>query len=162
MCTGFTHVLHHSHAIQLIILYSNPMLLITLALPSSFPSGYVFKSSSSLNHFIACLHLTTGGSNIHMQRCSTCLLVCLIFKLQLMVMCLRFRLAWLMIYAGLFPGIILLVWSFAFSKPHKTHVTLLGFGISLLITLFVTDVGFITSYNVVTNLTDNPRSSRMQ
>jgi len=47
---------------------------------------------------------------------------------------------WLLIYAGLFPFIILLVWSFAFFKPHKTHVTLLGFGISLLVTLFVTDV----------------------
>lgn len=47
---------------------------------------------------------------------------------------------WLLIYAGLFPFIILLVWNFAFSKPHKTHVTLLGFGISLLVTLFVTDV----------------------
>jgi hypothetical protein len=48
---------------------------------------------------------------------------------------------WLLIYAGLFPFLILLVWSFAFFKnQHKTHVTLLGFGISLLVTLFVTDV----------------------
>ncbi|KAG9686171.1 PAP2-domain-containing protein, partial [Aureobasidium melanogenum] len=47
---------------------------------------------------------------------------------------------WLLIYAGLFPFIILLVWNFAFSRPHKTHVTLLGFGISLLTTLFITDV----------------------
>ncbi|KAG9670457.1 PAP2-domain-containing protein, partial [Aureobasidium melanogenum] len=47
---------------------------------------------------------------------------------------------WLLIYAGLFPFVILLVWNFAFSRPHKTHVTLLGFGISLLTTLFITDV----------------------
>ncbi|KAH0341185.1 PAP2-domain-containing protein, partial [Aureobasidium melanogenum] len=47
---------------------------------------------------------------------------------------------WLLIYAGLFPFIILLVWNFAFSRPHKAHVTLLGFGISLLTTLFITDV----------------------
>ncbi|KAG9606329.1 PAP2-domain-containing protein, partial [Aureobasidium melanogenum] len=47
---------------------------------------------------------------------------------------------WLLIYAGLFPFIILLVWNFAFSRPHKTHVTLLGFGISLLTTLLITDV----------------------
>lgn len=48
---------------------------------------------------------------------------------------------WLLIYAGLFPFLVLLIWSFAFFKnQHKTHVTLLGFGISLLVTLFVTDV----------------------
>jgi hypothetical protein len=48
---------------------------------------------------------------------------------------------WLLVYAGLFPFLVLLIWSFAFFKnQHKTHVTLLGFGISLLVTLFVTDV----------------------
>jgi diacylglycerol diphosphate phosphatase/phosphatidate phosphatase len=51
---------------------------------------------------------------------------------------------WLLIYAGLFPFLILLIWSFTFFKnQHKTHVTLLGFGISLLVTLFVTDVRYI-------------------
>jgi diacylglycerol diphosphate phosphatase/phosphatidate phosphatase len=67
---------------------------------------------------------------------------------------------WLLIYAGLFPFVILLVWSFAFFKPHKTHVTLLGFGITLLITLFVTDVSnmpFFASSLVAQN---KPRSSK--
>jgi diacylglycerol diphosphate phosphatase/phosphatidate phosphatase len=51
---------------------------------------------------------------------------------------------WLLVYAGLFPFLVLLIWSFAFFKnQHKTHVTLLGFGISLLVTLFVTDVRVI-------------------
>lgn len=52
---------------------------------------------------------------------------------------------WLLLYAGAFPFLILLTWSFVFfkEKHHKTHVTLLGFGISLLVTLFVTDVSFI-------------------
>jgi len=51
---------------------------------------------------------------------------------------------WLLLYAGAFPFAILLTWSFVFFKQnhHKTHVTLLGFGISLLVTLFVTDVCF--------------------
>jgi hypothetical protein len=54
---------------------------------------------------------------------------------------------WLLVYAGLFPFLVLLIWSFAFFKnQHKTHVTLLGFGISLLVTLFVTDVRIIPLY----------------
>ncbi|TIA79213.1 PAP2-domain-containing protein [Aureobasidium pullulans] len=63
---------------------------------------------------------------------------------------------WLLIYAGLFPFIILLIWSFAFFKPHKTHVTLLGFGISLLVTLFVTDL-MANIQKVIKNAVGRPR-----
>ncbi|GAB7349388.1 hypothetical protein MBLNU459_g8511t1 [Dothideomycetes sp. NU459] len=48
--------------------------------------------------------------------------------------------AWLLIYAALFPAILMTVWSLTMFKPHKTHVTLLGFGSSMLLTLFLTDV----------------------
>lgn len=63
---------------------------------------------------------------------------------------------WLLIYAGLFPFAILLVWSFVYSKPHKTHVTLLGFGISLLVTLFVTDVSIFLTTSTSPPLTASP------
>ena len=47
---------------------------------------------------------------------------------------------WLMIYALVIPLVILAAWSSARFPPHKAHVTLLGFAISMLLTLFVTDV----------------------
>jgi diacylglycerol diphosphate phosphatase/phosphatidate phosphatase len=60
---------------------------------------------------------------------------------------------WLLVYAGLFPFLVLLIWSFAFFKnQHKTHVTLLGFGISLLVTLFVTDVRIPPHLDLLHNL----------
>ena len=45
-----------------------------------------------------------------------------------------------MIYALVIPLAILAAWSSAFFQPHKAHVTLLGFAISMILTLFVTDV----------------------
>jgi diacylglycerol diphosphate phosphatase/phosphatidate phosphatase len=45
-----------------------------------------------------------------------------------------------MVYALLIPLAIIAMWSFARFNPHKAHVTLLGFAISMLLTLFVTDV----------------------
>ncbi|KAF1349789.1 phosphatidic acid phosphatase type 2/haloperoxidase [Delphinella strobiligena] len=47
---------------------------------------------------------------------------------------------WLLIYACVVPAAIITVWSLAFFKPHKAHVTMLGFAISILLTLFITDI----------------------
>lgn len=45
-----------------------------------------------------------------------------------------------MIYALVIPLAVIVVWSLALFKPHKAHVTILGFAISMLLTLFITDV----------------------
>lgn len=53
----------------------------------------------------------------------------------------RVPLTWLLIYAGAIPLAILLAWSIVFRPSiHKTHVTLLGLFISLILTSFTTDV----------------------
>lgn len=47
----------------------------------------------------------------------------------------------LFIYAGAIPLLLLILWSLT-TRPgiHKAHVTLLGLAISLLLTMFLTDV----------------------
>ncbi|KAI4158656.1 MAG: hypothetical protein LQ342_007235 [Letrouitia transgressa] len=49
--------------------------------------------------------------------------------------------AWNIAYSGLLPFLILILWA-AVIQPgiHKTHVTILGFLISLILTSFITDV----------------------
>ncbi|KAL5121650.1 hypothetical protein ACEQ8H_000336 [Pleosporales sp. CAS-2024a] len=53
----------------------------------------------------------------------------------------RFTAFWLFIYAGAIPLGILVLWSLV-ARPgtHKAHVTLLGWWISLILTLFLTDI----------------------
>ncbi|KAL1306049.1 hypothetical protein AAFC00_004175 [Neodothiora populina] len=47
---------------------------------------------------------------------------------------------WLLIYALVLPCAIITIWSLVLFKPHKIHVTMLGFAVSMLLTLFVTDI----------------------
>lgn len=53
----------------------------------------------------------------------------------------RVSVNWLFIYAGAVPLVVLTVWSMVTqSGVHKTHVTILGFFISIMLTTFITDV----------------------
>ncbi|KAF2114812.1 phosphatidic acid phosphatase type 2/haloperoxidase [Lophiotrema nucula] len=53
----------------------------------------------------------------------------------------RVPVSWLFIYAGGVPLGVLVFWSLAFRPgTHKAHVTILGWFISLLLTLFITDL----------------------
>ncbi|KAF2494630.1 acid phosphatase/Vanadium-dependent haloperoxidase [Lophium mytilinum] len=53
----------------------------------------------------------------------------------------RVPVTWLFIYAGGVPLGVLIFWALAFRpKGHKAHVTILGWFISLILTLFITDV----------------------
>jgi len=53
----------------------------------------------------------------------------------------RVPVTWLFIYAGGIPLGVLVLWAAAFRpKGHKAHVTILGWFISLILTLFITDV----------------------
>ena len=48
---------------------------------------------------------------------------------------------WLFIYAGAIPLGVLIAWSLIFRPgAHKSHVTILGWFISLILTLFITDI----------------------
>ncbi|KAI5371068.1 putative phosphatidic acid phosphatase type 2/haloperoxidase [Septoria linicola] len=53
----------------------------------------------------------------------------------------RVDIVWLLIYAGLLPLAILLVWAALIRpSPHQLHVTILGLVISILTTTFITDI----------------------
>lgn len=53
----------------------------------------------------------------------------------------RVPVLWLFIYAGCIPLATLIVWAILFRPPiHKAHVSILGWWISLVLTLFITDV----------------------
>ncbi|PYH92483.1 PAP2 domain protein [Aspergillus ellipticus CBS 707.79] len=53
----------------------------------------------------------------------------------------RVPVVWSIIYAGVIPFLILLVWAAVFRPyPHKVQVTLLGFLIALMLTSLVTDI----------------------
>ncbi|KAI1596363.1 pap2 domain-containing protein, partial [Pyrenophora tritici-repentis] len=53
----------------------------------------------------------------------------------------RVSVPWLFIYAGAVPLGILIAWALLVRPgAHKAHVTLLGWGISMVLTMFITDV----------------------
>lgn len=53
----------------------------------------------------------------------------------------RVPVSWLFVYAGGVPLLLLVVWALLFRPGgHKTHVTILGLFISLILTSFITDV----------------------
>jgi len=53
----------------------------------------------------------------------------------------RVSVFWLFIYAAVLPAGILIMWMLVFRPSiHKTHVTLLGLAVSIILTCFVTDV----------------------
>ncbi|KAF2736894.1 PAP2-domain-containing protein [Polyplosphaeria fusca] len=53
----------------------------------------------------------------------------------------RVSVAWLFVYAGAVPLGVLVLWSLALRPgTHKAHVTILGWFISLILTLFITDL----------------------
>jgi len=58
-----------------------------------------------------------------------------------------------MVYALVIPLAFITVWSLALFNPHKIHVTILGFAISMFLTLFVTDVRHVTCARVAPQLT---------
>ncbi|KAF2176285.1 PAP2-domain-containing protein [Zopfia rhizophila CBS 207.26] len=53
----------------------------------------------------------------------------------------RVPVPWLFVYAGAVPLAVLVAWALIFQPgTHKSHVTILGWFISLILTLFITDV----------------------
>ncbi|KAK8217509.1 hypothetical protein M8818_001267 [Zalaria obscura] len=63
----------------------------------------------------------------------------------------RVPVTWLFVYAASVPAAVLLGWA-ALVRPeiHKIHVTMLGFGISLILTSFVTDANDTPLHQLVT------------
>ena len=92
---------------------------------------------------IACFPSITYIYNIHMPKWNVSQSVCIILHqtpYQIHYILTHTK-AWLFIYAGAVPLGTLIAWALVIRPgTHKSHVTILGWFISLILTLFITDL----------------------